>query len=943
MRKRKHPPFLVVSLIILICILKSLLSSLECVKLTPRRRKSPPVSSSRQAKQQRTKNNPIKCAKLFIPNCGVIPKREKQICQEIFKLYRGRGTTCSYEWIENDDNVEVKICLAPDVSSDDIQCRLTSDYLFAKLKNKPQSLLEGKLKGQVDINQSTWFLEKYKDISLLMIHLKKKKKDKGINEWVGVIEKENILHLSYDNASSTNNDDFSASAHVSAKPDELLLRQVFPNAKADDVFSFVLKWANTKSNNQNEFGIPRMKLKTAVINNEHEIEIIISGYDLKWEAEDSLLIKFSSLEKGVEMNVHRGKVASGVRGLHGNMISFLVKECEQRILKKLQHDLKGVFYLNPMSKKAEALMHGHTPQTNYDYVSSDKVGPQHISVSREEPNETLGRSNNINRGDHPQGGTDAEQVKHIRKDSPQEELIVEELKLHSKVNLTCDDKSKEPEYMKDWSEEKKVEFRRNSVLQLKRNLEMSQENKLIMKLEDYVHYMKVSFDLTDEEAKLVWKKGMAKSDEQKNKERFYRFTEVEKLTDRIGLVVPGEMGNPTGDGPATEETFSYCQTEETTPFTDLTRKESFHEKEGNTTEEANQNNINRRFFNCLEEELLDPEDKPKLTLYEMYSRSDQGEKQKMREKWKMNELRLNTLISELAYTEEDMIPTVCNNYRDVLLSDEYACLMQIRLQESPPKNVEEKKILKIINSFALSLYDDIKIVMEHEEREHLKKIQLICEKAVYDEKGLNDFIESMKPLLDYSFLGYVKHAIRMEKRKIKMEGKDFREQPSDWLIILMIIQKGIYSILEKDIWEDVINITTIICQEQPSVRKTMLNTMVASMPKADWIFFKDIIKTIYKCVQERKLTANHFPEFPHIPEAIFQLNYDIDKILPDWFIKQMLDEYDKSVVELMKSRKPLFWKMKETNWDKKFVQDFKQLQVQQFQHYERHAGGGTTS
>ncbi|CAA9987472.1 CS domain protein, putative [Plasmodium knowlesi strain H] len=937
MRKKIRTPLLVVSLIILICVLKS---SVECVNLAPQRTKWTRLRRWKTAKVQRSRNNRIKRKQFYITSYGIIPRRDKPSCRKIFRIYKGCGTTCSYEWIERDDNVEVKICLAPHVTSDDIHFILKSDYLYAKLKNKPQSLIEGKLKGMVDINQSTWFLERSRDFSVLMIHLKKRQ-DKGINEWVGVIEKENILHLSYDNASSANNE-FNPSTHVNAEPNEILLREKFPMAKADDVFSFVLKWANTKSNGPNEFGIPRMKLKTTVINDEHGIEIIISGYDFKWEAEDSLVIKFSSLENGVELIVHRGKVASGVRGLHGNMVSFLVKECEKRILKKLQHDLKGVFYLNPMSKKAETLMHGHTPQTNYDYISSDKTGPQHISVNREEPNEKFTHSNNVNPVDHQEEGTNKEQVKHIRKDSPQEELIVEELKLQSKVNLTCDDKSKEPEYMKNWSEEKKIEFRRNSVLQLKKNLEMAQENKLIMKLEDYVNYMKISFDLTDEEAKLVWKKGMAKSDEQKSKESFYRFTEVEKLTDRIGLVVPGEETNSSGDAIGPEENFSYCHKEQNTPFTDLTKKENFDDKEDKTTEEANQNSINRRFFNCLEQELLDPEDKPKLTLYEIYSKSDQAEKQKMREKWKMNELRLNTLINELAYSEEDLIPTVCNNYRDVLLSDEYATLMQIRLEESPPKNEEEKKILKIINSFALSLYDDIKIVMEHEEKEHLKKIQLICEKAINDEKGLNDFIESMKPLLDYSFLGYIKHAIRMEKKKIKMENKDFREQPSDWLIILMIIQKGIYSILEKDIWEDVIHVTTIICQEQPSVRKTMLTTMVASMPKADWIFFKDVIKTIYKCVQERKITANHFPDFPHIPEAIFQLNYDIERILPDWFIKEMLDQYDKSVVELMKSRKPLFWKMKETNWDKKFVQDFKQLQVQQFRQYERHSGGGPT-
>ncbi|GAW80265.1 hypothetical protein, conserved [Plasmodium gonderi] len=966
----------------------------KCVKLAKKRNNRAIISYTKEIYLNKKKKK-AHYTKFYICNFTRILKKEKKKFKEIFKINRGSGTTCSYEWVEGDDNIEVKISLAPDVNPEDIQYTLKNDYIYAKLKDKPQSLIEGKLKGSVDINFSTWFLEKYDDYCIMNIYLKKK--DKGINEWVGVVEKENIIHIQYDNVSSSNSN-LGACTYKSLNPNELLYSQHFENVKYDDIYNFLLNWANTKSNNQNEFGIPKMKLKTTVMNNEHEIEIIILGYNLKWEAEDSIVLKLASSHNGVELNVHRGNVASGIRGIHGNMVSFLVKECEQRIIKKLQHDLKGVFYLNPLSKKAEDMMHKHCPQNSYNYVMNGHGKPKHISINRDEPNDQMENGKNINNVCNTEKKENEENIhkknertelKEIKKDSPEEELIVEELKLNSKVNLTCEDKSKEPEFMKDWSEEKKVEFRRNSVLELKKNLELSQENKLTMKLEDYINHMKISFDLTEEEAKLVWKKGMAKSNEHKNRERFYRFIEVENLTDKISMYekIP-EKGNANpsiGSGHHTsEEEYSYRyasqgekpgsrisvhplsvesnpdkfpnkgnllnpnnvdfhlneqkeknQTIHNIDVIDLTKKEKIDKVENKFKSEKKEGNINRRFFNCLEEELLDPEDKEKLTLYEIYVRSEKEEKREMREKWKINELRLNTLTQELAYADDDMIPTVCNNYRDLLLSDEYACLMKLRLEENPPKNKEEQKILHIINSFAMSLYDDIKIIMEHEEKEHLKKIQLICEKAVYDEKGLNEFIESMKPLLDYSFLGYIKHAIKMEKKRIKMQNIDFRENPSDWLIILMIIQKGIYSILEKDIWQDVINITTIICHDQPSVRKTILTTMLASMPKADWIFFKDVIKTIYKCVQEKKITANHFPDFPHIPEAIFQLNYDIEQVLPDWFIKEMLDQYDKSVVELMKSRKPLFWKMKETKWDKNFVHNFKQLQVEKYHQYEK--------
>ncbi|SCN59691.1 CS domain protein, putative [Plasmodium chabaudi chabaudi] len=892
--------------------------------------------------------------KYFINNpLGIKNKRKKKLHD--FKLYRGCGTTCSYEWVENDDNIEIKIRLSPNVCSSDIQYRLTDDYINAKIKDKPKSLIEGKLKGFVDVNYSTWFLEKYQNYSILNIFLKKKYK--GINEWVGVVEKENILHISYDNLSSKQNN-LDSNNYASTEPNELLYSQTFEGAKIDDIYNFLINWVNKKSNNQNEFGIPVLKLKTTVNTNDYDIEILISGYDIKWLAQDSLLLKLCSGKNGTELFIHRGKIATGISGQFGNMISHLIKDCEEKIIKKLQHDIKGVFYLNPTSKKINQLMHEHSPQNSYDYVVGDTGERKHISTSEETSTKKCDDHDHNNMNELEKNDNyDYTHNKEIRKDSPEEELIVKELNLNSKVKLSCDDKSKEPEFMKDWPEEKKIEFRRNSILELKKNLEISQENKLTLKLEDYINYMKTSFDLTEDESKLIWQKGSRKSDEQKNRDKYYRFIEIENLTDKISMYNNENIDSfsnsympvdePKGMHTLDDPTFADNSNENSDKgkevrenYMDLTPSVERNEIDSDTKIKQNENqtdeNINKRFYNCLEEELLDSGDKSKVTIYDMYINSDDKGKKAMREKWKKNELRLNTLIEELKYADEEMVSVICNNYRDVLLSDEYACLMKIRLEENPPHDLEDKRILQIINSFVMSLYDDIKIVMEHEEKEHLKKIHLICEKAIHDEKGLNDFIESMKPLLDYSFLGYIKHAIQVEKKNIKAQNLDFREHPSDWLIILMIIQKGIYSILEKDIWQDVINISAIIGHEQPSVRKTILTTMVASMPKADWIFFKDIIKTLFKSVQEKKLTANHFPNFPHIIEAIFQLNYDIEQILPDWFIKEMLDEYDKSVVELMISKKPLFWKMKETKWDKDFVQNFKKMQIQKYKEYESH-------
>lgn len=906
------------------------------------------VSYDQKMKYKKRKKKETKYSNAFLSNLNIIKimnginRMNRKEKKHLFRIFRGCGVTESYEWVEQDDHLEIKIRLSETVHTEDIQYCLKSDYIYVKLKDRTDCLMKGRLKGSVDTVLSTWFIEKYDGYNVLNIYLKKRKK--GIDEWVGVVEKECVLHLSYDESPTALKENTSSSFFKNVKENELLYSHTFENVKFDDAYEFLLNWTSKKSTTENDFGMPITKLKTSVMQNEYGMEIFISGFDLNWKAEDSLVMKLSSVKNGIMLHVFRGKVASGILGKHGNGIRLLVKECEDRILKKLQHDIKGVFYLNPMFKKLEKAMHTQNPAVHYRVAEEGKgesiEGDNCVHKTRseemgsdnmremEQQIQMRGNKTMTEKGKETEKDTEKESEekegkekmpKEVTKDSPEENLVVKELNLESKIKLTCDDKSKEPEFMKNWSEEKKIEFRRNSVLQLKRNLELSQEKKVNLKLEDYVNHMKAIFDLSDEESQLMWKKGCKKTEEQKERQKFHEFIEIEQLTDRIqsyesyGLREKDEKWKPKEYTEISHGARTVYQVSPTIP----------------------KKNMNIQFLHILDNDLSYPVDEKKQSLYEIYRNSSEEAKKEMRNRWRISEMRLNTLIEELKYIGQDdsIVATICNNYRDVLLSEEYTCLMNLRLFENPPQTIEDKKVLQKINFFVMSLYDDVKILMEHEEKEHLKKIRLICMKAIEDEKGLNEYIESMKPILDYSFLAYIKHAIETEKKNILSQKKDFREEPSDWLIILLIIKKGIYSVLEKDIWEDVIHISTIVCHEQPSVRKTLLQTIVAAMSKADWIFFKDLINTLYTSVLEKKLTVNHFPNFPHIIEAIFQLHFDIEQILPDWFIKEMLDDYDKSVIEQMKERKPIFWKMKETQWDKKFVSDFRKKQIEKFQEY----------
>lgn len=61
----------------------------------------------------------------------------------------------------------------------------------------------------------------------------------------------------------------------------------------------------------------------------------------------------------------------------------------------------------------------------------------------------------------------------------------------------------------------------------------------------------------------------------------------------------------------------------------------------------------------------------------------------------------------------------------------------------------------------------------------------------------------MKPLLDDKFVAYMGYAIQTEREAIEKRGLNPDREPSRWLQVLGVIQKGVMAELQKSVHKDV--------------------------------------------------------------------------------------------------------------------------------------------
>jgi len=165
----------------------------------------------------------------------------------------------------------------------------------------------------------------------------------------------------------------------------------------------------------------------------------------------------------------------------------------------------------------------------------------------------------------------------------------------------------------------------------------------------------------------------------------------------------------------------------------------------------------------------------------------------------------------------------------------------------------------------------------------------------------------MKPILDKDFFGYIEYAIKSEQDRIRKLGMNPDAAPSQWLLILTVIKKGSLYMFQKEIWEDITFVGYIVTQGYAEVRRTLLEYVIATLPKASWTQFKKVCLNIADSFEREEPPFD--PNYPWLPDSVRQLKVDIQALLPDWMIEGLLTDFDRDVMKREQSRMSFLFKL----------------------------------
>ncbi|KFH06978.1 CS domain protein [Toxoplasma gondii MAS] len=455
------------------------------------------------------------------------------------------------------------------------------------------------------------------------------------------------------------------------------------------------------------------------------------------------------------------------------------------------------------------------------------------------------------------------------------------------VDLDGQSGQKPPDFMSNWSLERRREFQREVVHDLEQNIRRCHQTKEVLSMADVTRHLQTFLNFSDEEIADIWRTGHAEAsrfinDPGRDIENLKKNQEKRKTHwAQHDLFFPLER-----EAESSEESVEKIQV--------------FDLMAGPGPDVASPHTLG---FKVLQTEY----DRP---LHRRWDEMPEREQLEYRVKLREKEARLDMLLCELMeVTDESMFPVICDQYKDLLMDEHFLLIMKLRIQERPPRSRREKDIFVIVNKFTVSLYEDVESLALQNEKEQLKKIRLLCMQALVDIDKLTEYAESMKHLLNRDFLAYLEFAIHAERKRIQKEGNNPDAAPSQWLMVLMIIHKGVMSIYEKEIWEDVMWITMVVTQKQPEVRRKLLELFVAQIPKADWKQFKRVALRMASALAQGGGVHGplSFPSCPWVPAAVQQLARDLERILPDWMIEGMMTDFDKQVLKQKMDRMSCLW------------------------------------
>jgi len=281
--------------------------------------------------------------------------------------------------------------------------------------------------------------------------------------------------------------------------------------------------------------------------------------------------------------------------------------------------------------------------------------------------------------------------------------------------------------------------------------------------------------------------------------------------------------------------------------------------------------------------------------------------------------RLELLLNELS-NSSDRFEDVVSGFKDLIVSENFVPLIRKRLngmaQKEEEKVMEEmsttdlitrherdqENLSKLVN-YAMILLKETQSLGAELEAMQLELIRSICEVAMdpryaTEEESvmaLSDAVRDMRPLLDENFVAYLKYAIAEEEGRLRRRGLLEDMSQTSWLMVLKIIQGGVYAELAKSVQRHVDTIFYVLRMDTKVRRRRLLEFFVDDLPSLDVRPFRKVVDNIVGSLGTAVVQGGD-SEMTRIlggmTKEILQLASDIKEVLPPERVAQKAKDAD---------------------------------------------------
>ncbi|KAL3944617.1 MAG: hypothetical protein SGBAC_001329 [Bacillariaceae sp.] len=266
--------------------------------------------------------------------------------------------------------------------------------------------------------------------------------------------------------------------------------------------------------------------------------------------------------------------------------------------------------------------------------------------------------------------------------------------------------------------------------------------------------------------------------------------------------------------------------------------------------------------------------------------------------------RLQLLVDELWNQPEERFQEIAQNYKDLILSDNFIPLVKERMLNMVERDldalrrddeslkepqVREREILGQVVVYAQLLLKEVRALGAELEAQQLEVVRSICKVAMdprytTEEEtamALTDAVRDMRPLLDDMFVAYLKYAVAEEKGRLARAGLLDDPEHNQWLFVLQIVQQGVYNEVAVGINRHIDHIGYVIRMKTPRQRRMLLEKLIDAMPTLDVRPFVQVVENIVGSLGDG--TKGEFEGIDTLGDwtnELLQLYRDMKELLP---------------------------------------------------------------